>query len=90
MRLGVASMYKTEKPFSSVVVGAPSIMEVHVVTDRTMTLVPVALGLTNVLFLDEKGDPVGNVEFMVTDGRQILPRSRTSAPAASGSTTSDR
>ena len=69
MRLGVASMYKTEKPFSSVVVGAPSIMEVHVVTDRTMTLVPVALGLTNVLFLDEKGDPVGNVEFMVTDGR---------------------
>jgi len=69
MRLGVASMYKTEKPFSSVVVGAPSIMEVHVVTDRTMTLVPVALGLTNVLFLDEKGDTVANVEFMVTDGR---------------------
>ena len=84
MRLGVASMYKTEKPFSSVVVGAPSIMEVHVVTDRTITLVRVALGLTNVLFLDEKGDPVGNVELM------ILPRSRTSAPAASGSTTSDR
>jgi hypothetical protein len=69
MRLGVASMYKTEKPFSSIVVGAPSIMEVHVVTDRTMTLVPVALGLTNVLFLDDKGDPVANVEFMVTDGR---------------------
>ncbi len=80
MRLGVASLYKTEKPFSSVVVGDPKIMEVHVVTDRTMTLVPVALGLTNVLFLDEKGDSVANVEFMVTDGQEDPPQATDIGP----------
>ena len=37
LRLGFASLYKTEKPFSSVVVGDPKIVEVTALTDRTMT-----------------------------------------------------
>jgi hypothetical protein len=67
LRLGFASLYKTERPFASIVVGDPKIVEVNALTDRTMTLIPTANGLTNILFLDAKGEQVSAVEVLVTE-----------------------
>jgi Flp pilus assembly secretin CpaC len=67
LRLGFATLYKTEKAFSSIVVGDPKIIEVNALTDRTMTLVPMAVGLTNILFLDNKGEQVSGLQVLVTE-----------------------
>jgi hypothetical protein len=60
-------LHKTDKPFTSIVVGDPKVIEVTAVTDRTVTLVPTAPGLTNVLFLDDKGDQAGDLGIFIPD-----------------------
>jgi hypothetical protein len=49
------------------VVGDPKIVEVTALTDRTMTLLPMANRVTNILFLDAKGEQVSAVEVLVTE-----------------------
>jgi len=67
LSLGVAVLHKTDRPFASIVVGDPKVIEVTAVTDRTVTLVPIAPGLTNVLFLDDKGDQAGDLRIFIPD-----------------------
>jgi hypothetical protein len=67
LTLGIVAQYKSDKTFSSIVIGDPKVVEVNATSDRTLTLLPLANGLTNVLLLNGKGETINNITIWVSD-----------------------
>jgi Flp pilus assembly secretin CpaC len=76
LRKGHVSVYKTDVPFSSIQIGDPKVVEVTASSDRTVSVLGLDKGSTNVLFLDDKGEVTSELKIAVD------PPPRTRPPTA--------
>lgn len=65
LRLGTGSALALERPFKTVLIGDPSIVNVNTRTDGSVILEPLNLGATNVVFVDERSIAIANVKILV-------------------------
>jgi Flp pilus assembly secretin CpaC len=65
LRLGAGSALRLERPFKTVLIGDPGIVEVRNQDDRSVILMPLNLGTTNVVFVDEQSIAIANVLVLV-------------------------
>ena len=54
-----------ERPFKTVLIGDPNIVDVHTLNDRRVTLEPKNLGATNLIFVDDRSIAITNVRIVV-------------------------
>ena len=65
LRLGHLDVYTIARPFKTIVVGDPKIVDTQAVTDRTIIITPQAEGETTILFLDEQNEPLNYLSINV-------------------------
>jgi Flp pilus assembly secretin CpaC len=65
LRLGSVSALNLERPFETILIGDPFVVEVHEQSDRTVILEPLDLGATNVVFVDARNFAIANVRILV-------------------------
>ena len=71
LRLGAGSALEVERPFKTVLIGDPDIVEVHTNSDRSVTLEPLNPGATNLVFVDERSIAITNVRILVCSAAAI-------------------
>jgi hypothetical protein len=81
--IGFVETYKTQKPFKSIQIGDPKIVEVNATSDRTLTLLPLSNGFTNILFMNDMGETIDSIVVWVNEAGanrvQVIRRPLTSA-----------
>lgn len=65
LRLGAKTALSLERPFGTVLVGDPDVVDVHTLNERVVTLEPLNLGATNLVFLDDRSIAITNVKILV-------------------------
>jgi Flp pilus assembly secretin CpaC len=65
LRLGAGSKLLLERPFKTVLIGDPNVVDVLTLSDRSVILQPLNLGATNIIFLDETSIAITNVRILV-------------------------
>lgn len=65
LRLGSKTALALERPFQTVLIGDPNILDVHTLSERRVTLEPLSLGTTNLIFVDERSIAITNVTILV-------------------------
>lgn len=71
LTIGVASPpYKldTEKPFRTIKIGDPKIVDVQALSDRTVVFQALAAGSTNIIFLDDGNVAIKDIGVVVIEG----------------------
>ena len=71
LRLGAGSALALERPFKTVMIGDPRVVDVQTRDDRSVLLEPLSLGATNLVFVDEKSIAITNVRILVCDAGAI-------------------
>ena len=71
LRLGAPTALALERPFKTVLIGDPNIVDVHTITDRRVTIEPLNLGATNLIFVDERSIAIANVRIVVLGPGEI-------------------
>jgi Flp pilus assembly secretin CpaC len=72
LRLGAGSALMLERPFKTVLIGDPEIVDVRTQSERAVVLVPLELGATNLVFLDRQSIAIANfrVEVRAADANR--------------------
>lgn len=65
LRLGANTALALERPFETVLISDPKIVDVHTLSERRVTLEPLGLGATNLIFVDERSIAITNVRILV-------------------------
>lgn len=65
LELGVGSVLVLERPFETVLIGDPEVVDVHTQTDRSVMLEPLQPGASNVIFVDERNIAITNIRILV-------------------------
>src|SRR5690242_11252489 len=65
LRLGHLDVYTIARPFKTIVIGDPKVVDAQAVTDRSIILTPQREGETTILFLDEKNEPLNYLSINV-------------------------
>jgi Flp pilus assembly secretin CpaC len=65
LRLGAETPLLLEKPFERVLIGDPHVVDVVTRGDRSIILQPLALGATNIIFLDDRSMVTTNIGILV-------------------------
>jgi Flp pilus assembly secretin CpaC len=65
LRLGAPTALALERPFKMVLIGDPNIVDVHTFNDRRVTLEPLNLGATNLIFVDDRSIAITNIRIVV-------------------------
>lgn len=65
LRLGANTALALERPFETVLISDPNIVDVHALSGRRVTLEPLGLGATNLIFVDERSIAITNVRILV-------------------------
>src|ERR1700747_314371 len=65
LRLGAPMALALERPFKTVLIGDPNIVDVHPHNDRRVTLEPLNLGATNLILVDDGSIAITNVRIVV-------------------------
>jgi hypothetical protein len=68
LRPNFISTFTTDRPFKTILVGNPKIIEATVQDDRTVVLTPQAVGETNIIFLDERNVRITSINVLVDEG----------------------
>jgi Flp pilus assembly secretin CpaC len=68
LKLGVGSPLILERPFKTVLIGDPDVVDVHTRNDRSVILEPLDIGATNLVFVDERSIAIANVRILVCAG----------------------
>jgi Flp pilus assembly secretin CpaC len=71
LRLGAKMPLALERPFATVLISDPNIVDVHTLSGRTVILEPLNLGATNLVFVDERSIAITNVRILVLDPGDI-------------------
>ena len=71
LTLGAGSALEVERPFKTVLIGDPDIVEVHANNDRSVLLEPLAPGATNLVFVDDRSIAIANVRIVVCSAGAI-------------------
>ena len=65
LRIGAPTALALERPFKTVLIGDPNIVDVHTLNDRSVTLEPLNLGATNLIFVDDRNIAITNVKIVI-------------------------
>jgi Flp pilus assembly secretin CpaC len=65
LELGVGSVYMLDRPFETVLISDPNVIDVHTQTERSVMLEPLNLGASNIVFLDERKIAISNIRVFV-------------------------
>jgi Flp pilus assembly secretin CpaC len=65
LRLGAKTALALDRPFETVLISDPNIVDVHTLSERRVTLEPLGLGATNLIFVDERSIAITNVRILV-------------------------
>jgi Flp pilus assembly secretin CpaC len=68
LRPNFISTFTTDKPFKTIMIGNPKIVDATAQDDRTVVLTPHAVGETNIIFLDERNVRVTSINVLVEEG----------------------
>lgn len=68
---GAGASVRVERPFSTVLVGDPSVIDFQAQDERSVLLKPVAAGATNLVFVDKDGMVIANLTIVVRNDRPI-------------------
>jgi Flp pilus assembly secretin CpaC len=71
LELGVASTVMLERPFETVLIGNPNVIDVQTQDERSVLLKPLGPGATNLVFIDKQGLVITNLAILVRDARAI-------------------
>ncbi|MGZ3360441.1 MAG: pilus assembly protein N-terminal domain-containing protein [Xanthobacteraceae bacterium] len=71
LELGAGSTVMLERPFKSVLIGNPDVVDVQTRNERSVRLRPLSLGTTNLIFIDDQGIVITNVTILVRNARTI-------------------
>jgi len=71
LRLGAKTALALERPFETVLIGDPNIVDVHTLSERRVTLEPLSLGATNLIFVDKRSIAITNVRILVLGAGDI-------------------
>ncbi len=71
LELGAGSTVLLERPFATVLIGNPDVINVQTQTERSVLLKPLSPGATNVVFIDEQGMVITNLAIIVRNARAI-------------------
>jgi hypothetical protein len=72
LRLGAGSALTLERPFKTVLVGDPNIVNVHTHSDRLVILEPLHPGETNLVFVDEESITIANIRIVVSSASAVI------------------
>lgn len=67
--LGGGSMLTLARPFDTILIGNPDVVDVQPKDSRTVLLKALNVGASNIVFLDEQSVAITNVRVIVTDAR---------------------
>jgi Flp pilus assembly secretin CpaC len=65
LRLGAESALLLERPFKTVLIGDPNVVDVLTRGDRSIVLKPLNRGVTNIILLDERSIVTTNIRILV-------------------------
>jgi Flp pilus assembly secretin CpaC len=73
LELGVGSVFMLDRPFETVLIGDPDVIDVHTQTDRSVILEPLNLGASTIIFLDQRKIAISNIRVLVSqrDSNQV-------------------
>ena len=67
--VGGGSTLTLTRPFDTILIGDPDVVEVQPQNDRTVLLKALGIGATNIVFLDEQSIVIDNIRVIVSDAR---------------------
>jgi Flp pilus assembly secretin CpaC len=67
LTLGTRSALLLERPFKTVLIGDPNVVDIVTHGDRSVIFEPLNPGVTNVVFIDERSIAITNVEILVCE-----------------------
>jgi Flp pilus assembly secretin CpaC len=67
LNLGSGSTLLLERPFKTVLIGDPNVVDVRTLNSRLVVLTPRDTGATNLIFVDEKSIAIANVRVLVRE-----------------------
>ena len=65
LRLGHLDVFTVARPFKTIVIGDPKVVDTQAVTDRSIIITPQSEGETTILFLDEQNEPLNYLSINV-------------------------
>jgi Flp pilus assembly secretin CpaC len=71
LELGVGSAVALERPFKTVLIGNPDVVDVQTQDERSVLLRPLSPGATKLVFIDEQGIVIRNLAILVRDARAL-------------------
>ena len=71
LRLGSGPALLLERPYKTVIIGDPTVVDVFPLGSRSVILLPLNLGASNLIFVDEKGIAITNVSVLVRNAGTI-------------------
>ena len=67
--VGSGSTLTLERPYGTILIGNPNVVDVEPQTDRSVLLKGLNVGASNVVFLDAQSLAIANIRVVVTDAR---------------------
>ena len=67
LRLGTGSALTLDRPFATVLIGDPYVVDVHRQTDQTVILEPLNIGATVIVFVDAQNIAIANVRIFICE-----------------------
>ena len=71
LELGAGSTVMLERPYKTVLLENPDVVEVQTQNERSVLLKPLSPGSTNLVFVDEQGIVISNLAILVRNARAI-------------------
>ena len=69
LALGSGSIFRLERPFETVLIGDPSVVDVRAQDDRSVLLQPLARGSSDIVFVDAQSVVIANIRVIVRDAQ---------------------
>jgi Flp pilus assembly secretin CpaC len=70
LALGAGSQLTLDRPFDTILIDNPDVVDVRALNDQLIVLEPLNLGASNVLFVDEHNIAIANIRVVVCDPRR--------------------
>jgi Flp pilus assembly secretin CpaC len=69
LMLGVGSNLTLDRPFDTILIDNPDVVDVHILSDRLVILEPLNLGTSNIVFVDGQSVAIDNIRVVVSGAR---------------------
>jgi Flp pilus assembly secretin CpaC len=71
LELGAGSTVMLERPFKTVLIGNPDVVDVQTQSETSVLLKPLSAGATNLVFIDQQGFVITNLAILVRNAKSI-------------------